>query len=75
MPSFEYRARDRVGAAITGVLDAPGMDIARLRLGEMGYIPVSLKEGRRKSKAKGEGKGFNITIITDDPLQHGQLRI
>ena len=40
MPTFEYRARDRVGEAITGVLDAPGMDIARIRLGEMGYIPV-----------------------------------
>jgi type II secretory pathway component PulF len=63
MPSFEYRARDRVGAAITGVLDAPGMDIARIRLGEMGYIPVSLKEGRSKSRSKGAGKGFNITII------------
>ena len=62
MPTFEYRARDRVGEAITGVLDAPGMDIARIRLGEMGYIPVTLKEGKRKSKVKDESKGFNLNI-------------
>ncbi len=65
MPTFEYRARDRVGGAITGVLEAPGVEVARTRLGEMGYIPVTLKEGKAEGKAEGESKGFdlNITII------------
>ena len=69
MPTFEYRARDRVGDAITGVLEAPGVDIARTRLGEMGYIPVTLKEGKGKGKAKGKAKGesegfsLNVTLV------------
>jgi type II secretory pathway component PulF len=56
MTIFKYRARDRVGEAVTGTLDAPGMDIARLRLGEMGYIPIALEEG----KAKGEGLSISF---------------
>ncbi len=69
MPIFEYKARDRVGEAIVGNLEAPGIDIARFRLGEMGYIPVSLKEGKGKgkNKAKGERKGFNINITLMKP--------
>ncbi len=50
MPIFNYRARDGAGLAVAGTLEAAGPDIARVRLGEMGYIPVSLKEGKaRKS--------------------------
>ncbi len=56
MPIFKYRARDRIGGAVAGTLDAPGMDIARLRLGEMGYIPIALEEG----KAKGEGLSISF---------------
>jgi len=46
MPIFKYRVRDGLGKAITGTLEATGMDIARLRLNEMGYIPVRLEEGK-----------------------------
>ena len=46
MPIFNYRARDGAGLAVTGTLEATGLDIARMRLGEMGYIPVFLKEGK-----------------------------
>ncbi len=53
MPTFKYRARDRVGKAIAGTIDAPGTDIARLRLGEMGYIPIALKEGKAKQLSIG----------------------
>ena len=45
MPVFNYKARDGAGQAIAGTLEATGLDIARTRLGEMGYIPVFLKEG------------------------------
>ncbi len=67
MPNFEYRARDRFGEAVTGVLEAPGVDIARSRLGEMGYVPIAIKEDKGKSKAKGESKGFNFNITLMKP--------
>ena len=46
MPLFNYKARDGAGLAVTGTLEATGLGIARMRLGEMGYIPVFLKEGK-----------------------------
>ncbi len=69
MPTFEYRARDRVGDAVTGVLDAPGVDAVRSRLGEMGYIPVSVTEGKGNSRSsdKGESKGVNLNITIFKP--------
>ncbi len=53
MTTFKYKARDKVGKAVVGTLEAPGMDIARLRLDEMGYIPVVLEEGRAGGGSKG----------------------
>lgn len=59
MTTFKYKARDRAGKAVAGTLEAPAMDMARVRLGEMGYIPVSLEEG-----ASGVGtKGFSISFL------------
>jgi type II secretory pathway component PulF len=46
VPIFDYKVRDRAGQSVTGTLEAAGLDIARVRLGEMGYIPVFLKEGK-----------------------------
>ena len=57
MPIFNYRARDGAGLAVAGTLEATGLDIARVRLGEMGYIPVSLKEG------KAGKSGFSINFL------------
>ncbi|MGR3293280.1 MAG: type II secretion system F family protein [Candidatus Scalindua sp.] len=54
---FKYEARDRLGKAIAGALEAPDVDEARDRLGEMGYIPVRLEEG------KARGKGFSIDFL------------
>ena len=56
MPTFKYKARDRIGKAVTGTLDVTGADTARLRLSEMGYIPITLEEG----KAKAEGLSINF---------------
>ena len=50
MTMFQYEARDRLGKAVAGALEAPGLDMARNRLGEMGYIPVRLKEGKAGKK-------------------------
>ena len=57
MTTFKYEARDRWGKAIAGALDAPGVDMARVRLGEMGYIPVRLEEGKARKK------GFSISFL------------
>ena len=57
MPTFKYKARNGLGAAVAGTLDATGMDTARFRLGEMGYIPVFLEEGKAK------GNGFSINLL------------
>ncbi len=57
MPIFNYKARDGAGLAVAGTLEATGLDIARMRLGEMGYIPVFLKEG------KAEKSLFSINFL------------
>ena len=57
MPTFKYKARNGLGDAVAGTLDATGMDTARFRLGEMGYIPVFLEEG------KASQKGFSINFL------------
>ena len=57
MPIFNYRARDGAGLAVAGTLEATGLDIARMRLGEMGYIPVFLKEG------KAGKSGFSLNFL------------
>lgn len=57
MSTFSYKARDRVGKAVTGTLDAPDTNVARVRLGEMGYIPITLKEGKA-NKEKGTAISF-----------------
>jgi type II secretory pathway component PulF len=58
MSTFSYKARDRVGKAVIGTLDAPDANVARVRLGEMGYIPITLKEGKAKAKEKGTAISF-----------------
>ncbi len=57
MPIFNYKARDGAGLAVAGTLEATGLDIARMRLGEMGYIPVFLKEGKAGKSA------FSISFL------------
>ncbi|MEE9201228.1 MAG: type II secretion system F family protein [Candidatus Brocadiales bacterium] len=49
MPTYKYRARDVSGKAVVGLLEAGGTDVAVIRLSEMGYVPVALKETRAKS--------------------------
>lgn len=42
MPPFEYRARDRSGRAVAGVIEAPGPADAAQELDRLGYIPTSI---------------------------------
>jgi type II secretory pathway component PulF len=44
MPNFKYKVRDRNGQAITGVIDAPTLQVAGNRLYQQGYFPVMIEE-------------------------------
>jgi type II secretory pathway component PulF len=66
VPIFKYRARDGAGQAVAGTLEATGLDIARVRLGEMGYIPVFLKEG--KAGKSGLSINFLKPKVTDKDI-------
>ena len=66
MPMFKYEARDRLGKAIAGALEAPDVDAARDRLGEMSYIPIRLEEG--KARGKGLSIDFLKPKVTDKDL-------
>lgn len=46
MPNYKYRVRDRNGKAIAGMIDAPTLQIAGDRLYQLGYLPISIEEGK-----------------------------
>jgi len=52
MPSFQYRARDHEGKAITGVLDGEDRAAVAEQILRLGYIPVDIKTKEKERKAK-----------------------
>ena len=44
MPVYKYKARDKFGKAIDGVMEASDSEMAAGRVDDLGYIPVSIKE-------------------------------
>lgn len=51
MPRFHYKARDKYGAAIVGLMEADSQGIVAQHLADIGYVPVSIKM---------EGLGYDI---------------
>ncbi|TSA10259.1 MAG: type II secretion system F family protein [Deltaproteobacteria bacterium] len=49
MPNFRYRARDKNGEAVTGMMEGPSREMVANRLGELGLIPVQFREEKPKS--------------------------
>ncbi|MBL7176163.1 MAG: type II secretion system F family protein [Desulfobacteraceae bacterium] len=47
MPTYKYRARDKFGKAINGVVDASGYEMAAGHLDGLGYTPVSINEKKK----------------------------
>jgi len=47
MPVYKYKARDKFGRAINGVMEASGYEMAANHLDGLGYIPVSIKEKKK----------------------------
>ncbi|MBN1477007.1 type II secretion system F family protein [Candidatus Sumerlaeota bacterium] len=56
MGTFSYRAKDRKGAPIEGVMDAESPSAVTSRLQTMGYFPLSVQEvGRRRREISALG--------------------
>lgn len=49
MPSFQYRARDRQGALVTGNMDAADRAQLEASLDKMGLIPINVAAGGKKA--------------------------
>jgi MSHA biogenesis protein MshG len=47
MPIYKYKARDKFGRAIDGVMEAASYEIAASQLDGLGYVPVSVKEKKK----------------------------
>ena len=52
MPSFQYRARDHEGKAITGVLDGDDKGAVAEQILRLGYIPVDIRPKQKEVKVK-----------------------
>jgi len=44
MPTYNYKARDKFGKAVTGLMSAESEDAISSKLKQMGYAPISIKE-------------------------------
>jgi MSHA biogenesis protein MshG len=52
MPSFQYRARDHEGKAITGVLDGGDRAAVAEQIIRLGYIPVDIRPKKKEVKVE-----------------------
>jgi general secretion pathway protein F len=59
MPVFEYTALDAKGKTTAGIIDAEGLQAARLKLRTSGMFPVSIREAQEAQARKAE-KSFSL---------------
>jgi MSHA biogenesis protein MshG len=59
MPSFQYRARDQEGKAITGELDGDDRAAVAEQILRLGYIPVDIRQKQKEVKVK-KGSAANL---------------
>ena len=50
MPTFNYKARDKAGKLVQGVMGAESESSVAKKLQEMGYTPVSINLSKSKPK-------------------------
>ena len=48
MPTFNYKARDKFGKPISGLMEAESESAIAAKLKQMGYVPVSIKEAKQE---------------------------
>lgn len=46
MARYRYKARDKSGSLMTGILDSSGRDAVATHLSQIGYLPVRIEEAR-----------------------------
>lgn len=49
MPTFVYTAKDKKGDRVEGTIEADGRNAVVARLQQMGYFPISIKQGSKKA--------------------------
>ncbi|MDP3517519.1 MAG: type II secretion system F family protein [Pseudohongiella sp.] len=61
MAAYQYRARNRAGAMVSGVIDAANLDAAATELMGQGITPIDIKPGKNKSSSASSSKSDNTT--------------
>ncbi len=62
MPTFVYQAKDKKGARVEGTIDADGRSAVVTRLQQMGYFPITIKQGG-KGPAKATAQRTTKTAV------------
>ncbi|MDO9476084.1 MAG: hypothetical protein Q7L07_05170, partial [Pseudohongiella sp.] len=61
MAAYQYKARNRAGAMVSGVVDAANLDAAATELMGQGITPIDIKPGKNKSSSASNTKSDNTT--------------
>ena len=59
MAAYQYKARNRAGAMVSGVIDAANLDAAATELMGQGITPIDIKPGKNKSSSASSSKSDN----------------
>ena len=73
MPAYKYKARDKFGKAVIGVMEAPSYQTVAGQLDNLDYIPVSIREEKRDIYFSGILDRLRATTLDDLILFNRQL--
>lgn len=65
MPDFDYKARQKDGQIITGLIDAPDRRQATLRLQEQGLTPITLKVSKNKKASPFQAISNKLSLLKE----------
>jgi type II secretory pathway component PulF len=68
MPTYKYRARDRSGKAMIGMIDAPSLESAGDRLYQTGYFPIAIEEEKGSTSLNLSGLWKRFQKVTLEEL-------
>lgn len=69
MAAYQYKARNRAGAMVSGVIDAASLDAAATALMGQGITPIDIKPGKNKG---GNNSGSTTAAKSDGSAQAGK---
>ncbi|MBM3255758.1 MAG: hypothetical protein FJZ08_05600, partial [Candidatus Omnitrophica bacterium] len=73
MQIYEYKARDKFAKPVTGMMSAETEGAVALKLQEMGYTPVSVKQAQISSGGRGILDRFRRSSASDVNMFTNQL--